>query len=202
MQLYKRIRREYEQGLAIRRIAQRYRVHRRTVRAALKNAVPPKRKMTPRKRSKMALAIPFIDAILNNDLKAQFNQRHTAHQIWKQLQVQMQGCNVAESTVRTYVRVRKAELAGADQTSSQAALAWMMKVLHSDLPLLVIEKEFPSGTASSLVVLIKGGRLRDRKKALAVLGRLKGIQVAVIAHAFRCRAEPSETTSAALKTAA
>jgi hypothetical protein len=30
----------------------------------------------------MALAIPFIDAILENDLKATFNQRHTAHQIW------------------------------------------------------------------------------------------------------------------------
>ena len=117
MQLYKRIRSEYEQGISIRRIAQKFKVHRRTVRAALKNAVPPKRKVTHRNRSKMALAIPYIDAILNSDLKAQFNQRHTAHQIWEQLQVEIPGCNVAESTVRKYVRARKAELDGADQTS-------------------------------------------------------------------------------------
>ena len=77
-----------------------------------------------------AAAIPFIDAILENDFKAPFNQRHTAHQIWEQLQVEMPGCDVGESTVRTYVRVRKAELDGAEQTSSQTALAWMMKVLH------------------------------------------------------------------------
>ena len=65
MQLYKRLRREYEHGLgSIRGVAQKYKVHRRTVRAALKNTVPPRRKVTPRKRTKMTLAIPFIDAIL------------------------------------------------------------------------------------------------------------------------------------------
>ena len=86
MQLYKRLRREYEHGLGtIRGVAQKYKVHRRTVRAALKNAVPPERKVTPRERPKMALAIPFIDAILEIDLKATFNQRHTAHQIWERL---------------------------------------------------------------------------------------------------------------------
>ena len=114
MQLYKRLRREYERGLGtIRGVAQKYNVHRRTVRAALKNAVPSKRKVTPRERPKMARAIPVIDAILNSDLKAQFNQRHTAHQIWEQLQIEIPGCDVGESTVRTYVRVRKAELDGA-----------------------------------------------------------------------------------------
>src|SRR5665213_3039595 len=186
VQLYKRLRLEYQQGLGtIRGVAEKYNVHRRTVRAALKNAVPPKRKVTPRERPKMALAIPFIDAILNSDLKAQFNQRHTAHQIWEQLQIEMPGWDVGESTVRTYVRVRKTELDGAGRTSSQIALAWMMKMLQSDVPLRVIEKEFLSGTASSLVGLIKGGRLRERKKALAVLGRLKGIHAAVIARCLQ-----------------
>src|SRR5437899_7901158 len=171
MQLYKRLRREYEHGVGtIRGVAQKYTVHRRTVRAALKNDVPPKRKVTPRERPKMALAIPFIDAILENDLKAPFNLRHTAHQIWGRMQVEMPACDIGESTVRAYVRIRKAELDVADhQPSSQAAAAWMMEVLHSDVPLRVIEKEFPSGAASSLVALIKGGRLRERKKALAVL---------------------------------
>ena len=64
MQLYKRLRWEYEHGVGtIRGVARKYKVHRRTVRAALKNAVPPKRKVTPRKRPKTALAIPFIDDI-------------------------------------------------------------------------------------------------------------------------------------------
>ena len=81
-QLYKRLRWEYEHGLGtIRGVAPKYKVHRRTVRAALQNALPPKRKVTPRERPKMALAIPFIDAILENDLKATFNQQHTTHQI-------------------------------------------------------------------------------------------------------------------------
>ena len=186
MQLYKRLRREYEQGLGtITGVAQKYNVHRRTVRAALENAVPPKRKVMPRDRPKMARAIPVIDAILNSDLKAQFNQRHTAHEIWEQLQIEIPGCNVGESTVRTYVRGRKNELDGVRQVSSQVAIAWMMKMLHSDISLSVIEKEFPSGAVSSLVGLIKSGRLRERKKALAVLGRLKGIHVAVIARCLQ-----------------
>jgi len=45
-------------------VAPKYKVHRRTVRAALQNALPPKRKVTPRERPKMALAIPFVDAVL------------------------------------------------------------------------------------------------------------------------------------------
>ncbi len=187
MQLYKRLRREYEYGIGtIRGVAQKYRVHRRTVRAALKNAVLPKRKVTPRERPKMALAIPFIDGILENDLKAPFNQRHTAHQIWGRLQVEMPACDIAESTVRAYVRVQKAELDVAEQqTSSQAAAAWMMEVLHSGAALRVIEREFPRGGTSTLVRFIKGGRLRDRKKALAVLGCLRGIRRAVIARCLQ-----------------
>jgi transposase len=186
MQLYKRLRREYEHGLGtIRGVANKYKVHRRTVRAALKNAVPPKRKATPRERPKMALATPFIDAILENEVKATFNQRHTAHQIWERLQVEMPACDIGESTVRAYVRVRKAELYVVGQASSQTAAAWMLEVLHSDAPLRVIEREFPSGPASDLVGLIKGGRLRDRKKALAVLGCLRGIRIAVIARCLQ-----------------
>ena len=182
MQLYKRLRREYEHGLGtISGVAQKYKVHRRTVRAALKNAVPPKRKVTPRERPKMALAIPFIDAILENDLNATISPRHTAHKIWGRLQVEMPACDIGESTVRAYVRVRKAEL-DEQQTSSQAAAAWMMEVLHRDVPLRFIEKEFPSG-ASSLAGIIKGGRWRERKKALAVLGCLRGIRTVVIARA-------------------
>ena len=142
-------------------------------------------------------AIPVIDAIMNSDSKVSFGQRHTAHQIWELLQIEIPGCDVGESTVRTHVRVRKAELNGAWQASSQIALAWMMKLLHTHASLLVIKNEFPSGTAPSLLGIIKGGRLRERKKALAVLGGLKGIHVAVVARCLQMsrRTVRSETSS-------
>jgi hypothetical protein len=35
--------------------------------------------MTPRERPKIGLAMAFIEAILEDDLKSTFNQRHTAH---------------------------------------------------------------------------------------------------------------------------
>jgi hypothetical protein len=57
-QLYKRLRWEYEHGLGtIRGVAPKYK-------KVLQNALPPKRKVTPRERPKMALAIPFVDAVL------------------------------------------------------------------------------------------------------------------------------------------
>ena len=129
-------------------------------------------------------------------LKGAFNQRHTAHQIWERLQIEIPGCDIGESTVRAYVRVRKAELdvAGQDVFSDRSSLD--DEVLHSDVPLRVIEREFPSGTASNLVGLIKGGRLRERKKALAVLGSLKGIRTAVIA---RCLQMSRKTVRALLQ---
>jgi len=58
-----------------------------------------------------------------------------------------------------------------------------MEVLHRDVPLGFIEKEFPSGAASSPAGIIKGGGWRERKKALAVLGCLRGIRTVVIARA-------------------
>jgi transposase len=61
----------------------------------------------------------------------------------------------------------------------------MMEVLHSDVPLRVIEREVQSNAASSLVAFIKGGRLRQRKKALAVLSCMRGIRMAVIARCLQ-----------------
>jgi len=187
MHLYKRLRREYEQGLGtIRGIAHKYKVHRRTVRAALKNAMPPKRKVTVRERPKMAAAIPFIDAILENHLKAPFNRQSTAHQIWSRMRIEMPACDIGESTVRAYVRIRRAKLNTAEQwPPSQAAAVWMMQVLHGDVALRDVEKTLPSEAALTLVKFIKGGRLRERKKALAVLGCLRGVRTAVIARCLQ-----------------
>src|SRR5947209_4555811 len=103
MTLFKRLRWEYEHGVGtIRGVAQKYGVHRRTVRAALKNPLPPKRKVYQRERPKMAPLIPLIDAILEIDLKTSRQHRLTAHQIWTRIRTEIPGLDVSESTVRAY----------------------------------------------------------------------------------------------------
>ena len=111
MELYEQIRREYEHGAGtIRAVARKLGVHRREVRKALASAMPAERKIPERERPKLAAAIPFIDAILEADRKAPRKQRHTAHRIWMRLRREMPEAEVAESTVRQYVRARKAAM--------------------------------------------------------------------------------------------
>jgi transposase len=108
VELYEQIRREYEHGAgSIRAVARKFRVHRREVRKALESAVPPARKVPERERLKLAAAIPFIDGILESDRQAPRKQRHTAHRIWRRLRRELPEVEVAESTVRQYVRERK-----------------------------------------------------------------------------------------------
>src|SRR5208283_994936 len=85
-------------------------IHRREVRKAMASAMPAERKVPERERPKLAAAIPFIDAILEADRKAPRKQRHTAHRIWVRLRREMPEAEVAESTLRRYVRARKAAM--------------------------------------------------------------------------------------------
>src|SRR2546426_943166 len=111
VELYEQIRREYEHGGGtIRAVARKLGVHRREVRKALASAMPPERKIPERERPKLAAAIPFIEAVLEGDGKAHRKQRHTAHRIWTRLCREMPEAEVAESTVRQYVRARKAAM--------------------------------------------------------------------------------------------
>ena len=111
MELYEQIRREYEHGAGtIRAVARKFGVHRREVRQALASATPPERKIPERERPKLAAAMPFIDAILEADRKAPRKQRHTAHRIWTRLCRELPEAAVAESTVRQYVREKKAAM--------------------------------------------------------------------------------------------
>lgn len=108
VELFELIRRDHRaEHLSIRELARRHGVHRRTVRQALAQAVPPPRKR-PERRPAPALG-PYralIDAWLEADRQAPRKQRHTARRIWQRL-VAEHGAEVAETTVRDYVRVRR-----------------------------------------------------------------------------------------------
>jgi transposase len=111
VELFEQLRREYEFGIgSIKGVARKLGVHRRMVRQALANADPPQRKQSCRRRPVVGPLIPFIDAILEADRTAPRKQRHTAHRIWKRICRERPEFQVAEVTVRQYVRERKREL--------------------------------------------------------------------------------------------
>jgi hypothetical protein len=111
VELFEQIRREYEFGVGtIKGIARKLGVHRRMVRQALADALPPERKRTERERTAVGALIPFIDAILETDRNVPRKQRHTAHRIWQRIRAEMPEQKVAEVTIRQYVRERKREL--------------------------------------------------------------------------------------------
>ncbi|MGH3131779.1 MAG: IS21 family transposase, partial [Gaiellaceae bacterium] len=111
MELFEQIRRDRErEGLSIRELARRHGVHRRTVQQALASALPPPRKCPEgRPAPKLGPYRPLIDEWLRADREAPRKQRHTAKRVWERL-VSEHGAEVAETTVRDYVRRRRREL--------------------------------------------------------------------------------------------
>jgi transposase-like protein len=109
VELFEEIRREYEFGIGtIQGVARQLGVHRRLVREALNDAVPVKQSARPRSRPRVEPVAEFIDAILEADRQAPRKQRHTAHRIYARIQQERPGLQIAEPTVRRYVRERKA----------------------------------------------------------------------------------------------
>jgi transposase len=111
VELFALIRRDARvDGLSVRALAARHGVHRRTVRQALESATPPERK--PRRGVSWRLE-PFkaaIDAMLTEDTTAPRKQRHTARRILARLIDEHGAEELSYSTVRDYVRVRRAQI--------------------------------------------------------------------------------------------
>jgi transposase len=91
---------------SIRELSRMFGVHRRMVRQALESAVPPPRKVMPRKAPTLGLWKPTIDAWLAEDENVPKKQRHTARRIFQRL-VEEYDANVSESSVRRYVGSKK-----------------------------------------------------------------------------------------------
>src|SRR3954468_6132442 len=111
VELFEQIRREYEFGLGtIQGVARQFGVHRRLVREAVQSAVPRQKSAPVRPRPRLEPVAAYIDGILEADRQAPRKQRHTAHRIYERLREEHAEHPIAESTVRQYVRQRKAAL--------------------------------------------------------------------------------------------
>ena len=111
VELFEKIRRDRRlDDLSIRELADRHGVHRRTVRQALEDAVPPPRKVYPaRPRPAIDEWATVIDAWLLADKDAPRKQRHTARRVWQRLVAEHQA-TCSEVTVSRYVARRRVEL--------------------------------------------------------------------------------------------
>jgi len=98
------------EGLSISELAERYRVHRRTVRQALASAVPPVRKRPVRSAPRLDRFKAAIDAMLREDLNAPRKQRHTARRVLARLVDEHGADQLSYSTVRDYVARRRSEV--------------------------------------------------------------------------------------------
>ena len=84
MEQFEHIRRAArEEGLSVRALARRYGVHRRAVRQALAEAVPPARKTPARSAPVLGSHVDTMRRWLVADESARRKQRHTARRVWQ-----------------------------------------------------------------------------------------------------------------------
>jgi transposase len=110
VELYERIRRDWQlEQPSIRELARKYGVHRRVVRRALENPVPPEPKKPLPRRSVLDPVKGAIDEMLRADLSAPRKQRHTAVRITQRL-AEEHDFQVCYSTVAHYVQHRRPQV--------------------------------------------------------------------------------------------
>ena len=84
MDLFEQLRREHEFGIGTTAgVAAKFCVHRRVVRRAIANALPPPHHYPERSKPKLGAVEAFIDKVLDEDRRAPRKQRHTARRIYR-----------------------------------------------------------------------------------------------------------------------
>ena len=125
VELFEIIRREhFLHGNGIRKISRERGIHRRMVRQALDNAIPPNRKNVEREAPVLRTAHKqLVDKWLEADKTAPRKQRHTARRIWQRLRAETDFTG-AESTIRRFVGRRRRELGLSRERDRARERAW------------------------------------------------------------------------------
>ncbi len=109
VELFENIRLGHRDGSSIRELADSNRVHRRTVRAALEDAVPASRKPPVLEFPVSGVWEPIVRGWLVADQLVHRKQRHTAQRVWERL-VEEHDAAISASTVRAMVARLKVDL--------------------------------------------------------------------------------------------
>lgn len=131
VELFAAIRRDRrdDPGISARTLAKQYRVSRRTVAAALANAVPLQRKALPPRPSVLDPVADVIDEMLRTDLSAPRKQRHTVRRILQRLTTE-HGFSAPYTTVRDYVRRRRPQIVAAASDQQRKVIDGMVPQEH------------------------------------------------------------------------
>jgi transposase len=114
-----------------RELARRHGVARRTVKAALACAVPPKRKPQVRgRRSVLEPVRSVVDEMLRSDLSAPRKQKHTIERICQRLAIEHDFAEASYSAVRNYVARRRPEII-AEARDGHGHLQGMVPQVHA-----------------------------------------------------------------------